>query len=634
MIGKITLGWQLLRNMGLRYVSYRVWYEIERRMGWMKRAYPVDPPPRQFVGLEEWRRERPPFFFSGREALSFPKRPSEALQKKVEHFRAGRLRFFQAEWLDIGRDYDWLTNPATGHRYDAGRHWTEIADFSPVAGDIKYTWEKSRFTFLYDLIRYDYHFGEDQAETVFAEIDSWIAANPVNRGPNYRCSQEISLRILNWTFALYYYAQSPALTEERFQRLLHVIYWQLKHVRANIHFSRIAVRNNHAITETLMLYLSGLLFPFFPEAARWKRSGKRWLEEEVRFQIYKDGAYLQFSHNYHRVVVQLLTWAFGLAERHGEQFTPRIYERARRSLNFLYQHQVPENGRLPNYGSNDGALFFPWNDCEYRDFRPQLNALAYFFRREHLYAEGPWREDVDWLALPPSTQVREGVELQRKDLAVFDSGGFYALRDRDSLSCVRCGKHRTRPAQADNLHLDLWYQGRNILRDAGTYRYNTDPEWVAYFNGTLAHNTVSLGGHDQMLKGPRFIWLYWSQALQTDWKETDDLLEFAGSIRAFGQLGRNIVHRRRVRKYKNRPIWKIEDEVIHRTGLPLWQVWNISEDFESLGFRIRATDENGSELEPVRRKAWYSGRYGEKEPSAAILFQTHTATIHTEIQRT
>ena len=82
---------------------------------------------------------------------------------------------------------------------------------------------------------------------------------------------------------------------------------------ANINFSRKTVRNNHAITEVLMLYLSGLLFPFFPETKTWKQKGKQWFEEEISYQIYEDGTFLQFSHNYHRVLIQLLTWAFYLS---------------------------------------------------------------------------------------------------------------------------------------------------------------------------------------------------------------------------------------------------------------------------------------------------------------------------------
>ena len=50
---------------------------------------------------------------------------------------------------------------------------------------------------------------------------------------------------------------------EIFKRIINSIYWQIDHVYKNINFSRKTVRNNHAITETLSLYLSGLLFPFF-----------------------------------------------------------------------------------------------------------------------------------------------------------------------------------------------------------------------------------------------------------------------------------------------------------------------------------------------------------------------------------
>lgn len=48
----------------------------------------------------------------------------------------------------------------------------------------------------------------------------------------------------------------------------------------------------------------------------------------------EDGTYLQFSMNYHRVVVQLLTWAITLADRNGELFCKEVYERAYRSVNF------------------------------------------------------------------------------------------------------------------------------------------------------------------------------------------------------------------------------------------------------------------------------------------------------------
>ena len=129
-------------------------------------------------------------------------------------------------------------------------------------------------------------------------------------------------------------ANSSFLTEDIFDKIQFAIYWQMDHVYKNINFSRIAVRNNHAITETLALYLVGLLYPQFPGAEKWKQKGKDWFEEEIAYQVYEDGTFLQFSMNYHRVVIQLLTWAIVLAEKNNESFSPVVYERAKKSLNF------------------------------------------------------------------------------------------------------------------------------------------------------------------------------------------------------------------------------------------------------------------------------------------------------------
>ena len=46
----------------------------------------------------------------------------------------------------------------------------------------------------------------------------------------------------------------------------------------------------------------------------WGKKGKKWFEQEIAYQIYEDGTFLQFSMNYHRVAVQLLTWAIQLAK--------------------------------------------------------------------------------------------------------------------------------------------------------------------------------------------------------------------------------------------------------------------------------------------------------------------------------
>jgi hypothetical protein len=630
MLNKLTTYRQILKNMGWRYVRFRIGYEIKRKTGLLKRDFPTQPISKEFIKLSAWRAQTPVFFFEDKSALSFPTSLNDALKDTFQKFQEGTLKYFNSRDYTIGKDYDWLTNPTNQYRYDVDKHWTEIEDFSQAAGDIKYIWEKSRFSYLYDLIRYDYHCQKDLSELIFQEIESWITSNPVNQGPNWRCSQEMSLRILNWTFALYYYKNSEALTAERFQKIMHVIYWQLKHVAANINFSRIAVRNNHAITETLMLYLSGLLFPFFPEAAAWKKQGKKWFEEEIAYQIYTDGTFLQFSHNYHRVVIQLLTWAFYLAEKHGERFSQIVYDRAKKSLDYLYQCVDLTNGYLPNYGNNDGALFFRLNNQPYRDYRPQLNALYYFFNHKPLFDGTGLLEDVAWYH--PTTVASQPFELERKALATFEGGGYYIAKTTETLIFLKCGRYKDRPAHADNLHLDIWWKGINILRDAGTYKYNTTSDLVRYFNGTSSHNTVTLGDNDQMQKGPRFVWFDWSQAIEAKVKETEESYLITGKIHAFKHIDKDINHTRQVKQSKKEVSWEITDRVEHQTELPIKQYWNIYPEFLT-HFSIFARDEQGQLIEPSWQDAYYSSHYGVKEKSQAIVFSTLTKTITTQITR-
>ena len=85
--------------------------------------------------------------------------------------------------------------------------------------------------------------------------------------------------------------------------------------------------------------------------------------------------FLQFSMNYHRVVIQLLTWAIRLSKIHNDYFKKIVYTQAEKSLYFLDVCSDPITGKLPNYGSNDGALFFNLTDDDYRNYRSQLDDL-------------------------------------------------------------------------------------------------------------------------------------------------------------------------------------------------------------------------------------------------------------------
>jgi hypothetical protein len=599
---------------------------MQRKTGILKRKFPTNPQPIHHLHLEEWKKFAQPFFFQSRETLTSGKKPNSVLTEVVNNILSGKIQFFSSQYFNLGTDYDWVTNPDSDFQHSIQKHWTEINDYNREAGDIKFVWEPSRFSFLYAIIRNDYHNNQDHSDWVIKKILDWIEKNPINQGPNYKCSQEISLRLMNWIFALYFYRNSKALNESSFPIIIHSIYWQLRHVYSNINFSRISVRNNHAITETLMLYIGGTLFPFFPESKKWKANGKKWFEDEIAYQIYEDGTYLQFSMNYHRAVIQLLTWAIRLSDIYNEKFNEIVYERAYKSLNFLYQCQEESNGHLPNYGSNDGALFFPLSDADYRDYRPQLDALHRMLCKQPLY--GKSYEDACWYLNSNLHHNRESFPPLKKKSGImkFPVGGYYLIRESETFTFIRCGKHNDRPAQADNLHMDIWHKGVNVCPDGGSYKYNTDDEILKYFAGTESHNAVMLDDFDQMLKGARFVWLYWSQATDADLMEYEDRFEFKGKISCFRHVGAHITQERMVVKYKYTQEWTVTDKIENKPeNIRLRQLWHYFEQYPVI-------IETKSKVKRCESDSWYSAHYGQKINNRQIICETFDNEITTTVK--
>jgi len=247
---------------------------IRTKVGWYTLVFPKNVKPKVFLTYSQWLDNKKEYYFANAGAVTIDSLLTEEEKLKVSEtaskIKRGILLFFNSEEFSLGPNYNWVTNPLNGYVYFSNLHWSKINDYDSKSGDIKFVWEKSRFSFLYDLIRDEKINGNVHREFILLQISDWIDANPVNQGPNWKCSQEISIRVLNWIFALYYYSDKGRMNEELWQKILNSIFQQITHVRKHIDFSKIAVRNNHAITETLALYIVGLLFPWLDEKGEWK----------------------------------------------------------------------------------------------------------------------------------------------------------------------------------------------------------------------------------------------------------------------------------------------------------------------------------------------------------------------------
>ena len=400
------------------------------------------------------------------------------------------------------------------------KHWSQIPHDSST--DIKFIWEPNRFAFVYTLARaYAATKDEIYPKSFWWLINFWMNYNYPNTGPNWMDGQEIALRLMAWTFGYHAFLNSPSITPERKENFILYVAAQAERIYKNIGYA-ISTRSNHTISEAFGLWMVGLLFPDLKHAEKYLSLGKKLLEQEVANQIFPDGSYSMYSLNYHRFILHIYLYAIRLGDINHSPLSTQLKESVTKSIEYLACLIDPKTGQMPVYGSNDGALVLPINNCDFTDYRPLLQLGWYITKGEFLFEPGPWDEDIYWLCGEISTAKsaksakKDEREKKLSDLGVlrgksFPDGGVYLLHGSNSKAFIRCTDFTSRPSHADQLHVDLWIHGHNIAIDAGTYLYSGEGHWRNGLAHTSVHNTVTVDNKDQMTMLSRFTWTNWSK---------------------------------------------------------------------------------------------------------------------------
>lgn len=415
----------------------------------------------------------------------------------------GIIMGFSSVEMNYGNPINWHLNPIT--KKESNRHvkWYRIPDFDSKRGDIKVTWEASRFIHFLFFARAYLITGDNKYYAAFSEqLERWLKDNPYPYGANYKCGQECTLRMINALIVYAIFARHTTVEDEHNMRLLVEVCY--KKVLSNFFYAYKCIKNNHTFTEICGLIVGS----WCCDDKLGLKKAYELLDKETKSQFLSDGGYTQYSFNYQRFTIQMFECILKISERTGISISPKSRELIKKSTILMYQAQ-DITGDVPNYGSNDGALIFPLAACDYRDFRPALNALYALTTGERLYAAGDYDEELLWFGDGKEFPVKE---VERKSTA-FSNSGFYTLRHEGGFLMTYLQGYKARPSHMDGLHIDLWHEGKNIFCDRGTYSYSS--ELLKEIATTAGHNTVKVTGVEQMNKhGPFFTY---------DWTECRDV---------------------------------------------------------------------------------------------------------------
>lgn len=628
---------------------------------WLKKGYSDDP--RSYVeGRAQVRRE---FFFdknpsASKPNSSFDNREIDAIKDRARKILAGYFPIFSSQDNELGFPPKWNSFAAHGRgastfAIDPNLHWTEY-DLDAFPDDVKFLWEPSRFGWAFILARAFMLSNEPEyAESFWQLLESWREQNPPNTGPQWISAQEVAIRLLGLIFCFYAFYPYLKKMPDRLATLAQTIAVHADRIPPTLMYSR-AQGNNHLILEAAALYTTGLLFPDFRHSSSWKDVGKDRFTEAIKFQIFTDGGYIQHSVNYQRLALSASLWVIRLAEINREGFPEPIISSLKSMADCMGSIIDPDSGRAPNFGHNDGSLLFPQSQTPFHDYRPVLQLASMVLKDRRMFPPGPWDELLGWFGLcVDDARTEREFDLQRsvssavsaiespqaptREKVDYPQAGFYILRGAESWGMLRCARFTTRPAHSDQLHFDLWWRGTNVLRDAGTYLYNTTEPWRNALAGSCVHNTLLVDEIEPMDRAGTFLWLNWAEA-KVLLKKTS----LNGKIeiiiaRHDGYKRLGVTVSRSIIRARDR-IWYVVDEIlgggIHslRNGWLLPDLnWNYSDrvldlSSESLSMRLETA---GIDLSNVLIRAgerlsgdlllnnqdimgWYSPTYGQKEP--------------------
>jgi len=404
---------------------------------------------------------------------------------------------------------DWNKLCLSGENFnDQEKDWHKIQINKPHK-DIKQVWEASRMDWLITFSQKIYLGDKKYVAKINDWLEDWISSNPPYKGPNWTCSQEASIRIINFCLASCILKNEYKLNKGS----IDFIKMHLERILPSMSYS-ISQQNNHATTEAAALFIGGLFLKNndVKGSKDFVNIGKKILEERVSTLISSNGVFSQYSTNYQRMLIDTLTICeYWRAHFNEQKFTKGFYTQSIKSINWLAILVNDTNGHVPNLGSNDGSMLLPLigNDY-YRDFRLSVEFASRIFLEESVYEENEsFLSFFAWLRLDMPKNKQSTSSSTR-----IASDGFLLIKSNSSLALLRYPDFKFRPCQEDILHFDLWINNKNILRDAGTYTYlrNNDND---YFTSSEGHNTVKFDDSDQMPRIGKFLYGKWPKSIET-----------------------------------------------------------------------------------------------------------------------
>ena len=209
----------------------------------------------------------------------------------------------------------------------------------------------------------------------------------------------------------------------------------------------------------------------------------RRMDEEFRFQTFRDGSHWEQSPMYQAEVLHCGLDTVLAANRIGYKLPRTLVHNIRNMARGLGKMLRPD-GRSYLYG-----------DSDHIDFRDQIALAAVLFNDGELSYRAEELDAEFYINFPVDTVLPKAEKPESLSAFLPESGNVYIRTGKDSAVHFHAGLYGSGHGHLDQLHFDLYHNGTVMLTDTGRGTY-VDGEWRRALKGGRGHNTILIDGDD------------------------------------------------------------------------------------------------------------------------------------------